>query len=191
MQFQRISLTSVRKRTIIGQQSENGLLVCGGNCMNIIHFMKQIEQLRKEQDAIYHSVAARCGLSDSAMWVLYMVSEPDAVYTQQELCREYFYPKQTINTTIAHLVKSGYVILKAIPGTRNQKKILLTETGKALAASTTDLLREAESCAYGRLSGEELASYWKMTEKLTAALREETQKRLFGKEMHDEGHTVI
>ena len=159
--------------------------------MNIIHFMKQIEQLRKEQDAIYHNVAARCGLSDSAMWVLYMVSEPDAVYTQQELCREYFYPKQTINTTIAHLVKNGYVNLEVIPGTRNQKKILLTETGKALAAITTDLLREAENCAYGRLSGEELAAYWKMTEKLTTALREETQKRIFYKETHHEGNPAI
>lgn len=159
--------------------------------MNTIYLMKQIEQLRKEQDAIYHSVAARCGLSDSAMWVLYMVSEPETEYTQQELCRVYFYPKQTINTTIAHLVKSGYVILKAIPGTRNQKKILLTEKGKALAASTTDLLREAENCAYGKLSGEELASYWKMTEKLTAALREETQKREFYKETHHEGNPAI
>ena len=159
--------------------------------MNIEGFIQQIEQLRKEQDAIYHNVAIRCGLSDSALWVLYMVSAPDAVYTQQELCREGFYPKQTINTTITHLVKSGYVALEMIPGTRNQKKILLTEKGKALAASTADLLQEAENSAYGKLSGEELDAYWKMTVKLTASLREETQKRLFCKEMHDEGNTVI
>lgn len=143
--------------------------------MNIRSFIQQIEQQRKEQDAIYHNAAAKYGLSDTAMWVLYKISEPGAAYTQQELCRECFYAKQTINTAITNLVKSGYVELAMIPGTRNQKKIILTEKGRALAAGTTDSLREAENRAYGSLSGQELEIYLEMTARLTAALREETE----------------
>lgn len=143
--------------------------------MNIGRFIQQIEQQRKEQDAIYHNVAVRCGLSDSAMWVLYMISEPEKVYTQQELCRECFFPKQTINTTITHLVKRGYVTLAVIPGSRNQKKILLTEKGQDFAQTAMNALREAEHRAYGKLSGEELTAYLEMTTRLTTALREETE----------------
>lgn len=33
-------------------------------------YIELIEQQRKEQDAIYHNVAVKYGLSDTAMWVL-------------------------------------------------------------------------------------------------------------------------
>lgn len=144
--------------------------------MDISEFISKIEQQRKEQDSIYHSVAVKYGLSDTAMWVLYMVSETDSLYTQQELCRQCFYAKQTVNTAITNLVKNGYVALEVIPGTRNQKKIILTDKGKELAQSTTDLLRQAENNAYAKLSMEELEAYLEMTTRLTASLREEFDK---------------
>lgn len=135
-----------------------------------------IEQQRKEQDSAYHNVAARYGLSDTAMWVLYMVSEADTAYTQQELCRQCCCAKQTINTAITSLVKKGYVVLEVIPGTRNQKKVVLTDTGEKLAESTTTPLQEAETKAYAKLSEEELEAYLRITTKLTMSLREEFEK---------------
>ena len=54
--------------------------------MNIGGFIDQIEQQRKEQDAIYHNVAVAYGLSDTAMWVLYFVSNSKEVCTQHNLC---------------------------------------------------------------------------------------------------------
>ena len=138
-------------------------------------YIDQIEQQRKEQDAIYHTAALRYGLSDTAMWVLYLVSDPAHTYTQQELCQQCFCAKQTINTTITGLVKNGFMELEVIPGTRNQKKILLTEKGKQLAKSTTRHLRSAELRAYSRLSSAELSSYLEITQKLTAALRKELE----------------
>ena len=70
----------------------------------------------------------------------------------------------------------GLVELELIPGTRNKKRILLTDAGRELEKNTTDRLRGAEIRAYGKLSVEELNSYLEMTRKLTAALREETEK---------------
>ena len=66
--------------------------------------------------------------------------------------------------------------LELIPGTRNKKRMLLTDAGRELEKNTTDRLRGAEIRAYGKLSVEELNSYLEMTRKLTAALREETEK---------------
>lgn len=101
--------------------------------MNTAYLIQQIEQLLREQDSIYHNTAVRFGLSDTAMRVLYLVSETDEVLTQQDLCRQNFSAKQTIHTAINGLVKNGFVELIPIPGTRNHKKILLTASGQALA----------------------------------------------------------
>lgn len=143
--------------------------------MRIAEFIMQIEQQRKEQDSLYHAMAVHYGLSDTAMWVLYYVSGATGDCTQQELCRQGFFPKQTINTTINKLVKNGFAELIPIPGTRNQKKIKLTDAGVQLAQGTTAHMQEAEQKAYGRLTPEELHLYLSVTTRLTDYLREETE----------------
>lgn len=144
--------------------------------MNTTYFNRQIEQQLKEQDSIYHNVAVSFGLSDSAMWVLYLVSEADEVLTQQDLCRQNFSAKQTIHTAINGLVKNGFVELIPIPGTRNHKKILLTASGQALADRTVTRLKEAEGRAYSKLTEAELQTYLDLTSRLTSHLREETDR---------------
>ena len=143
--------------------------------MNSREFIRRIEQQRKEQDSIYHSVAEKYGLSDTAMWVLYLVTEGSGDITQQDLCRQSCYAKQTINTAVNSLTKSGFVELIPIPGTRNHKKIQLTDSGRGLVNRTTRNLKAAEERAYGRLTDDEIETYLDITSRLTAYLREETE----------------
>lgn len=144
--------------------------------MDIREYIELIEQQRKEQDAIYHNVAVKYGLSDTAMWVLYNIYLADDTITQQELCRQCFFAKQTVNTAITSLTKNGYVELENIPGTRNHKKILLTAKGMQLTDVTIKPLVEAENNAYKVLNSEELKAYLDMTTRLTVSLREETDQ---------------
>ena len=116
------------------------------------------------------------GLSDTAKWVLYNIYVAKDVITQQELCRQCFFAKQTVNTAITSLIKNGYVELEIISGTRNHKRIILTEKGVSLAESTIRPLVEAEINAYAVLSSEEIKLYLDMTTRLTVSLREETEK---------------
>ena len=116
--------------------------------MNIGEFIDQIEQQRKEQDAIYHNVAVAYGLSDTAMWVLYFVSNSKEVCTQHNLCQQSYYAKQTINTAITNLVKNGYVDLELIPGTRNHKKILRKDGN---LRKTQQIICGKQNC--GRMAG--------------------------------------
>ncbi|MBP3704984.1 MAG: winged helix-turn-helix transcriptional regulator [Clostridia bacterium] len=146
----------------------------GGEKMEFTRFIEAVDLQRMEQDAIYHNIAVRCGLSDMAHRILYVVSDEDKSYTQQELCGLCSCAKQTVNSAISGLVKNGFIELEVIPGTRNQKKILLTAKGRELAKNTTDLLREAEQRAYSRFSEDELKFYIELTERITAAVREET-----------------
>ena len=144
--------------------------------MEIRDVIFRIERERKEQNAIYHAAAAKFGLTDTALWVFYCISESDEDQTQQDLCRRGCYAKQTINTAIAGLAKDGFVELVPVPGTRNHKKIHLTAKGRALAERTAGPLKAAEEKAYGRLSEAELSAYLEAISKLNEYLREETEK---------------
>lgn len=144
--------------------------------MDINSFIKQIEQFQKEQDSLYHNFAVKHGLSDTALWILYIISDKNNVYTQQELCRLCCYAKQTVNTSITKLVRLNYVSLEVIPKTRNQKRVLLTEKGVELANSVVKPLTEAEKRAYFNLTSQELKTYLELTARLTSSLREEIEK---------------
>ena len=58
--------------------------------MEVIDYIEQIEQQNKEQDSIYHNVAVKYGLSDTAMWVLYNVYASKEAVSQQGLGAPYF-----------------------------------------------------------------------------------------------------
>ena len=144
--------------------------------MDIGRFIDLIEQQRKEQDAIYHTVAVRHGLSDTALWVLYILYITEGDCTQQDLIRQCFFSKQTVNTAVTGLMKKGYLTLEMIPGTRNLKRLLLTEEGRAIVEVTAQPMREAEKRAYGALSETELEQYLALTERLTQSLRIEMEE---------------
>lgn len=150
-------------------------------------FVKQIEQQRKEQDAIYHRAAVKYGLSDTAMWILYEISGAEDGYTQQELCQQCFFPKQTVNTAVKHLLQDGLLAFRAVPESRNKKKMDLTDKGRALAKATTDRLRSAEFRAYRALTEKELGSYLEIMTKLTVFL----QKEIEAGQEHRHGEEIV
>lgn len=146
--------------------------------MDIENYIKQLDRTMKEYDSIYHNAAVKYGLSDSAMWILFVVSDAGKAYTQQDLCRECWFPKQTINTALNNLIKDGCAELEAIPGTRNRKRIILTDKGRELAENTVDRLKKAEHAAFGRFTDEELNGYLDMSERINRYLREEIEKAI-------------
>ncbi len=137
------------------------------------YFYEETEKQFKEQDSIYHKMAIKYGMSDTVLWLLYVISDEDRVFTQQDLCKRCSFPKQTVNTAINNLVKSQLVELITIPGTRNKKQVCLTEKGKAVCSNTTDVLKTCEEKVYGHFSKQELNNYLEMTRLLTEYMKEE------------------
>lgn len=144
--------------------------------MDIQNYLQQLEQQLKEQDSIYHDVAVKYKLSDTAMWILYLVSEKNGGYTQQDLVRMCSFPKQTINTALNGLVKNGFARLEAVPNTRNSKSIFLTENGETLVRGTVDNLKIAEAAAYGNFTEDELKMFLNFNSRITVYLRAEVEK---------------
>lgn len=143
---------------------------------NIRKQLELINQQHKETDAIYHNAAVRFGLSDCVLWILYALCESECEYTQNDLCNEWFYPKQTINSAINNLVKCGYVSLENIPGTRNSKNVRLTDEGKSFSEKNIQSLLRAEQKAFGRLSEQERRTFLELSEKHIGFLKEEVEK---------------
>lgn len=137
--------------------------------------IEKINRLYKEQDELYHELAVRFGVSDTAMWVLYAICSAGEPAAQYDLANAWFFPKQTVNSAITRLEKDGLVRLEPLPGTRNRKNVLLTETGKAFCASSVIPLLEAEERSFLRLSEEERRTAVLLMEKQLAFLREETE----------------
>lgn len=135
--------------------------------------LAQLNQCFKQVDEIYHKLAVRYKLSDSAFWILYSLCESKEPCTQNDFCQDWFFPKQTVNSTIANLVKVGYIALESMPGSRNSKRIVMTEAGKAYTKGTIKPLLRAEQAAFERMSEEERETYLELTRKHISYLDEE------------------
>lgn len=132
------------------------------------------DKLNNEQNIIYHNVSVAMGLSDSASRLLYVLYIAETPCTQKEICSEWFFSKQTINTTIRNLVQKEYIILESVEGSKKEKYICLTKSGRELAEQTVSKLRNAEVKAYSKLMKEEQERYIRIHTKLNTYLKETT-----------------
>ena len=117
----------------------------------------------------------RFGISDTALWVLYAVCSSAEPPAQYDLANAWHFPKQTVNSAITGLERAGIIRLAAVPGTRNRKSVLLTETGRAFCAQTVIPLLEAEKRAFLRLSRDEWERFMLIMEKQIDCLAEEME----------------
>ena len=115
----------------------------------------------KAVDAIYRNAANWFGISESAFWILYIVSD-GAEYTQYDLCSTWFYSKQTINSAITKLVSDGLITLEAKMDARNRKIIRLTAKGKRIVENTVERLKSAELKAFENMPEEDRTMFIKL-----------------------------
>ncbi len=143
---------------------------------SIVAQMAEYNQLMKSMDGLYHNAARKCGLSDSAFWTLYSIKESEEPCTQKELCESWFYSKQTVNSTLKQLEEKGILKLELAPGSRKNKRILLTEEGERLAEEKVIPLMEAECRVLACFDAEDCRAFLDLTRKYTDQLRAELEK---------------
>lgn len=137
----------------------------------------ELTQMYKWEDELYHRYGVAFGLSDPAVWVLYgLFEDPDRIITQNDLVSTWFYPKQTINYTVSSLVKSGWVVLRQLPGSGNSKAVVLTDEGKHICEERILPLMQAETLSLRRLTEEERRLLLCLCKKQLTYFEEEIQK---------------
>lgn len=139
--------------------------------MKISACLKRFNKLYKEMDTVYHNYAKKCGVSDMAFWILYSISENDGEFTQRELCNDWYFAPQTVNSALKDLEKRDIIFLEQAPENRKNKRIKLTETGKAFVDEIIAPLIKAECESFETLS-EECDVMLTATQKYVSALKE-------------------
>lgn len=115
--------------------------------------LNEFNQLYKELDELYHAVALKAGLSDSALDILYSLCVLGDGCLQKEICQLAFISKQTVNSSIRKLEQQQYLVLQ--PGKGRDMHIYLTEAGQALVQEKVIPVIQAENQAFGRMTAAE------------------------------------
>lgn len=138
---------------------------------NLYENVHRINCLANELDSIYHQAALRLGISDSVMFVLYMLHDKGDGCLLYDICNETGISKQTINSAIRRLEQDGIIFLEHYKG--KSKQVFLTEKGKEYVAQTVARLYEAECRVFDGWSKEEITMHFNFLKKYNDALREE------------------
>lgn len=133
-------------------------------------------QLYKEMDELYHVYAKEQGISDTVFWILYSLYENNSSYIQKELCSEWHYPPQTVNSALKSLEKQGIISLEAVPGNKKNKLVSLTEHGLTLTQRVIARLTDAERNAILSMTADERRTLLSLTEKYTEFLRRHVRR---------------
>ena len=108
--------------------------------------LKEFNRIYKKTNEIYHDIALRLGLSDSAFDILYSISELGDGCLQKDICNATCIPKQTIHSSIRQMEQSGYLTLSS--GKGRSMHITLTDLGKSLLERTIYPVMQMEGEAF-------------------------------------------
>ena len=136
---------------------------------NVTQMLAEYTRLHSEMDGLYHTLAVRAGLSDSALDILYALCVLGDGCLQRDVCALSFTSKQTIHSSIRKLEQDG--LLRLQPGQGREVHIRLTPQGSRLIQEKVlpilDLERQAMAC----LSPEERESFLRLTRQYIAHCR--------------------
>lgn len=136
----------------------------------------QFNSLFKEMTDIYHNIALKLELSESALLILYAIVDLGDGCTQKDISEMYYMSKQTINTSVKNLEKSGYIKFKQDKG--NNKQIFLMLSGKKLAEKKITPVINVENNVFADMLPEERQELLKITKKYVDLLKEKADALL-------------
>lgn len=138
---------------------------------HISNKLRRYNHLYREITAVYHEIAAKLGMTDSAATILYDICSFGDSLPLGEICRCSGLSKQTVNSAIRKLEQENLVFLQAIDG--KSKKVCLTEQGKRYTEKTILQMMRIEDSIYSAWPQEDLEKYLEMTERFLCDLKEQ------------------
>lgn len=135
-------------------------------------------RIMKEFDEVYHKIATYYNLSDSSLWILYVLYQKKEGCTQKELCTDWYMSKQTINSSIKYLQNEGYILLNYEENNKKFKRIVMTEKGLELANRTVKKVVEIENRVFENIDEKEISIVINFLKKQLETFKQETKKEI-------------
>lgn len=131
-------------------------------------------QLYKEYDGIFHDLALKMELSDSAFLILYGICYLGNGCLQKDICANYTISKQTVNSSTRRLVQEGFLCLKS--GSGRDMHLHLTPAGEAFAQKYIYPIIDMEEEAFLEMSPQERDALVHLTHKYVRLMREKADQ---------------
>lgn len=128
------------------------------NRTKAMKYRKHINKVIFSINEVYHKLATKLHLSDTAYFILDALLDEDGI-TQNTLSAYLFTPKQTIHSCVQNLQKKGYISID------EKKKIYLTPHGKSFAQNTVGKVREMEDDFLAHWDDDEREQYIRLNTK--------------------------
>ena len=138
--------------------------------------LKMFNQLYREIDEIYHSIAVKMELSDSAFHIFYTIYDLGDGCLQRDICNITSISKQTINSAVRKLECEGYLVLKQ--GKGRDMHIFLTDKGKGLADKKIQPVIHMENHVFQEMTKEESHELLRLTCKYKELLQRKSKELL-------------
>ena len=135
---------------------------------------RELDRLYKEAEAIFHLLAKRSGLSDSAFLILYALVDLGEGCLQRDICTQYSLSPQTVNSSLKKLAAQGYLRLE--PGRGRGLHLFFTGSGRQLVQRAILPAMELERRAFGGLEPWEQASLVQLEQKYLRLLQAQLEK---------------
>ena len=136
--------------------------------------LKELNNLYRETDRIYHEISMKEGLSDSAFMILYAIVEMGDGCQQKDIADVYLFSRQTVNSSILGLQQKGILQLKK--GNGRGQHIFLTEKGQRFVEEKIYPVMEAENSVFDELTEQEGELYLQLMRKTIHLFRDKVKQ---------------
>ena len=138
--------------------------------------LRELNRLYKELDDIYHNIALKLNLSDSAFIIFYTLCEVGEGCSQKDICNQAAISKKTINSAIQKLEQEDYICMRH--GKGRQMQIYLTEKGQKMLQEKTYPVMQIENNVFQKMEETEARELLRLFQKYVLQLQAEARELL-------------
>ena len=136
----------------------------------------ELNRLYKELDDIYHNIALKLNLSDSAFIIFYTLCEVGEGCSQKDICNQAAISKKTINSAIQKLEQEDYICMRH--GKGRQMQIYLTEKGQKMLQEKIYPVMQIENNVFQKMEETEARELLRLFQKYVLQLQAEARELL-------------
>lgn len=136
--------------------------------------LQEFNQLNQRIEGLYHEIAMRQGVSDSAFLIFRSLLELGDGCSQKDICAASYLNKQTVNSSVRKLIRDG--LLRVQPGAGRELRLFFTERGEQFMREKICPIFEAESAVFDEMQPSERAELLRLTEQYLIQFRKKTNQ---------------
>ena len=138
--------------------------------------LRELNRLYKELDDIYHNIALKLNLSDSAFIIFYTLCEVGEGCSQKDICNQAAISKKTINSAIQKLEQEDYICMRH--GKVRHMHIYLTEKGQQMLHEKIYPVMQIENNVFQKMEETEARELLRLFQKYVLQLQAEARELL-------------